>query len=255
MCVAALTLDLPTSNNLVVALGMVAYPVGDVTVSVVRRLLRAKPPLTADCSHVHHKVLAITHSPVRTVVLLSVFASVCVAAAVVLPGLAGLVALGALWAALLWAVVRNAHVRIGAMFRHRGFFRRIHATRRYLTTLLGTSRMPADVHRGVHLLAQQFDLAAVEFHEFRYVKQPERDGRVMRFDVRLREGVASWEYVPWGDDPALDNELQAVTGELLRAADRRLAFCRASAPPAPRSVEAAIVLTPVATSPQGARSL
>jgi UDP-GlcNAc:undecaprenyl-phosphate GlcNAc-1-phosphate transferase len=226
MSVAALTLDLPPANNLPIALGMVAYPVGDVVVSVVRRMLRAKPPLTPDKSHVHHKIMGRLGSAVPTLVLLLGFAAAAAAVPQILPGIRGLLALGLLWVVLAYAVIRGCHVCVARMLAHRKHFRRIHAMRRCVLALVDAAATPEEVRRSICLLPQELDLAAVEFHGVKVARIPDREGRIARHLVVLREGQGAFEHVPWSDDPTLDTEVHAVVTEVFRNADRRIAALR-----------------------------
>jgi UDP-GlcNAc:undecaprenyl-phosphate GlcNAc-1-phosphate transferase len=231
LTVAALTLDLPAANNVACALGAVSYAVGDVTLCVLRRLLRAKPLLTADRSHVHHKVLFALRSPMLAVAVLFAFAATQAAVPLLASGVAALVAMAFVWAALVVFVVRRCRVGIRRMFAHRRDFRRIHATRTYVLALVGAARVPAEVYRAVQLVPQGLDLTAVEFHDVLWRRPAPPGDPVRRIDVPLGASLASWEGAPRTDDPALDTEIESVTNELLRAADRRLDALRAAAGP------------------------
>lgn len=47
----------PTTAMLLIPVGLLGYPILDVTLAVVRRVVKGKPVLSSDRSHIHHKLL------------------------------------------------------------------------------------------------------------------------------------------------------------------------------------------------------
>lgn len=223
LLVAAIALSLPREQNLVLALALVAYPAGDIAVTVLRRLLRGKPLFAGDRSHVHHKVHDLCSSKHATLMVLVAFATLHVGLALALGGPAA-VALGvAGWAVLVAVLLWAGRRTLRHMLHNRRSFRRLHATRSYVEELLEIASVPLDVQRALSRLCDDLGLVRLALDGLGSVAEPgaPREGAV-DVDLALRHGRAQWAYVRDTIDPGLERELRAVVSELLARADERL---------------------------------
>jgi UDP-GlcNAc:undecaprenyl-phosphate GlcNAc-1-phosphate transferase len=228
--VAVLALDLPVAGNVPLALALVAYPAGDVTVAVIRRWLRAKPISVGDGSHVHHKALLHLGSARLALVALLSFAGVHMLVAHLWPGPVSLALSVLLWAGAVVVVAVVGHVRIGQMLKNRPAFRRLHALRDYVTQLIDLARTPREVGAALTRLGAdlQLNTLTLDSVEVFHVTRPEALG-IVTVNVPLPRARASWSYVPSHIDLALDREVHAVVCELLRRAQARVLWLARSA--------------------------
>lgn len=223
LLVAAIALSLPRQQNLVVALALVAYPAGDVAITVLRRLLRAKPLFAGDRSHVHHKLFDLCGSRTATLLLVTAFAALAVALALALGGPLSL-ALGiTAWTLLLGVLLWKARRSLPHMLQNRRSFRRLHATRTYVASLLEIAATPQDVSRALLRLADDMGLVRLSLDRLGTLTQPgmPREG-VVHVHLALRRGQAEWAFVRDTIDPALEHEVRTVVSELLARAHERL---------------------------------
>jgi UDP-GlcNAc:undecaprenyl-phosphate GlcNAc-1-phosphate transferase len=100
---------LPTLLPLLIPLAVMAIPLVDLLLAVIRRTRAGKNPFSPDKQHLHHRLLEMGHSQVRAVFLMyawtGLIAGTAVAVAFVpVPYALGGFALGL--AALIWAVKR-----------------------------------------------------------------------------------------------------------------------------------------------------
>lgn len=223
LLVACIALSLPRQQNLVLALALVAYPAGDVAVTILRRMLRAKPLFAGDRSHVHHKVRDLCGSTHATLLVLAGFAMLHVGAGLVLGG-ARAVALGlAAWALLVGVLLWASRRTLPHMLHNRRSFRRLHATRAYVADLLDIAATPEDVRSALLRLYDDLGLVRLELDRLGTVAESgiPREGAVA-VDLALRRGKAQWTFVRDTIDPALEREVRTVVSELLARAHDRL---------------------------------
>lgn len=65
---------------IILPIAVLALPLADFTLAVVRRLRAGKSPFTADRMHLHHRLLAMGHSPVQAVLIFYLWTAVISAA-------------------------------------------------------------------------------------------------------------------------------------------------------------------------------
>jgi UDP-GlcNAc:undecaprenyl-phosphate GlcNAc-1-phosphate transferase len=75
---------IPLYLPLVLPLAVLALPLGDLTLAVIRRLRRGQSPFAPDREHLHHRLMALGHSHRRTVLLLYFWSAVLAFGAVVM---------------------------------------------------------------------------------------------------------------------------------------------------------------------------
>lgn len=234
LLLAASTLALPQPADGVLALALLAYPLGDVAVALVRRAVRAKPLWLDDRSHVHHKLAGLLRS--RRLALLAVlaFATLLGTLPRLLPGLpalgAGLVA----WAGLLALLMHLVGEPLLAMWRHRDDFRRLHAVRPYVTQMLLLSRRDREAREALRRMAVDLRLAWLELPGLGRLHEDARIRGAVEQRIALAHGSASVGSAP-SDLPALDRDQRALLGDLLRLAEARLERLRHTRTPPPPS--------------------
>ncbi len=244
---AALLLEVPARGNLVLAVGLFAYPLGDVAFSVLRRYVRAKPLFAADRSHVHHKLT--THLGNTTRALALVAAAAAAAAGLVLwrPDRHALEALFLLWVLGTLILVQVGRVRLARMLGSRRPFQHLHLLRQYATGLLRLARTPAEVERCLGLLARDLPLAEVEVGGVHLQTDACLDPACRIETLGLPTGPARYAYVvDETEEPALSVERRTIVADLLREADHQLAVLR------PRERGPGIVPVRVGRPSQGA---
>jgi UDP-GlcNAc:undecaprenyl-phosphate GlcNAc-1-phosphate transferase len=221
--VAVLALDLPVAGNVPLALALVAYPAGDVTVAVIRRWLRAKPLFVGDGSHVHHKALLHLGNARRALPVLLAFAGAHLLVAHLWPGPVSLALSLLLWASAVITVAVAGQIGIRMMLKNRHGFRRLHALRDYVTSLIGLARNPSEVSAALTRLGADLRLHTLTLDSVGvfHTGQPAALG-IVTVDVPLHKTKASWSYVPCHMDLALDREMRSVVCDLLRRAQIRV---------------------------------
>lgn len=99
---------LPTLLPLIVPLAVIAIPLMDLLLAVVRRTRAGRSPFSPDKQHLHHRLLEMGHSQVRAVVLMAAWAALIafgVVGLAFLPTWLGLLLIGLGVAALILAVL------------------------------------------------------------------------------------------------------------------------------------------------------
>lgn len=109
------TLALPAFVPLLLPLAVLLLPLADMTLAVLRRLLKGQSPMQADRLHLHHRLLDFGHSQRRAVLIMYVWTTVFAfgaAAFAVLP-LAAAVGVAVVGVAIAaWATVRLPRSRV-----------------------------------------------------------------------------------------------------------------------------------------------
>lgn len=239
LLVAAIALSLPREGNLVLALALVAYPAGDVSLAILRRWVRAKPLFLGDASHVHHKLLGHMGSGRKTLAAVLLFAALEVTIALTIGGLLALVLGVALWMGLVAALLVAGRVGLPRMLSDRRSFRRLHALRTYVESLLRLATEPAEVRAALRRLAEDLGLVHLAIQRLGVIHEAATlPQQVVSVSVPLRLDQARFVYEPGIGDPALERELKGVVVELIRLAQLRLlrlerqgGYARSDTPP------------------------
>jgi len=141
------------------AAALLALPLGDLALSVVRRSLRGRSPFRGDQGHVHHLLLRQWHRPGRVLAGLLIFAALCVSGGVLLRDRA-LLCVVLCWAVLLGYLVVVSWPRVRTLLVHRRCFRRLHLTRRYSETALALAERPEEVALILQRVAEDLQISA-----------------------------------------------------------------------------------------------
>jgi UDP-GlcNAc:undecaprenyl-phosphate GlcNAc-1-phosphate transferase len=156
---AAFALDAPTTNNVAIAYGLLAYSLGDVALAVSRRALRGKPLFAGDKSHVHHKLRMHLRSTWGALLAAAAFAGLQLTIVFTIPGLPGLALCAGLWAALVLALMAVGRVRVRHMLSSRLPFQRMHLVRNYVLGLLRFAEERVEVENALRHLVDDMGLA------------------------------------------------------------------------------------------------
>jgi len=242
-CLGALPLSVPGPLNLPLAAGLIAIPLADVALCVVRRSLRAKPLFAPDSGHLHHILLRLWgHSPVRVLIGLGALAAAQALVVSFRPDLWGLLAAGSLLVGTLLYVLSRFHPDWPRILRHRRAFRRIHLARDYALGRLRISESREEVRRVLERVAEDLDLREVEFGGMRIERVPAANGRVLVERVECGDATASFTAAISQDDPGLLEERRIVMCELLREAWKQLrSVAPGRTPPVPARAPATSV--------------
>jgi hypothetical protein len=219
---AALTLEVEPQANLPLAIGILAYPLGDLALVVLRRLIRAKPLMAPDKSHAHHKVAQLLGSGSVALPVLVAFAGLHAALALVRPGIWSLLASGCLWVGVAVTLFIAGRYRLTPILALRAPFQRVHAIRNYGLTTLRLATGPSQVEMILRHVTEALGLESLRIAGLEVKnRQPAGETSVWT-EVLLHEAEAGWREAPQPRDPALDVERRTVIVELIRMADTRL---------------------------------
>jgi len=230
---AVAALLLPTNPetplNLPFVCGLLALPLGDFALSTVRRLMQGKPIHTADCGHVHHRLLRVWKRPDAVLAFLLLFCAVTAAIAVLVPNMIGGAVIGLLWLALSLYLLGVARSGLNGTLRRRRAMKRVHLVRHYAAAFLDLAETPADVFAVLTRVAQDLGLTTLGLREFHVALL--RPGA----EKRWRESIdcGSWSHDRSGHNDSYWEEQGTVLSDLLRRADTALECMERSNPEPP----------------------
>jgi len=158
---AALALQIPVQANVPLALAVFSYPLGDVTLAVIRRKIRGKPLFAPDRSHLHHKALRYLGSPLRALVAALAFATLHAALLVIWPSGLTLAICAALWIVLTLTLIRLGCYQPVQILAARRPMRRLHLVRDYVQASLALAETPADVGLALQHLVEAAEVETI----------------------------------------------------------------------------------------------
>lgn len=226
---AALMLRLPVHSNVPLAVGLLAYPLYDTTLAILRRFLRGSPLFSSDRSHVHHKILSlvggrrgvalITTALVAAVPLYFALARTGLSSLFLSFAFGGLVAIGLIWA---------GRSNLIHMFRGRHRQQRLYLIHAYIRGRLRLARTPDDIEACLRRLVEDVPLSAVEVGPVEILNGGHGHPSCVTERIPVHGGSVSWGHVPASDEPyALRVARESVVCEILREADKRLGEIKA----------------------------
>jgi UDP-N-acetylmuramyl pentapeptide phosphotransferase/UDP-N-acetylglucosamine-1-phosphate transferase len=225
---AALALDLPAPSNFALAAGILAFPLGDLALTVLRRTIRGKPLFAADMSHVHHKAVRyLGRAPVALLCLVG-FASFPVVTALARPGLLSLGVAAGSWFGLALALVLAGEYRLEPVLAARRSIRRIHLVRHYVSGRLELARSRDEVESVLRHMVEALELGGLEWGDVVIPGAGRTDHGSFR--IPLAQGRARWSGPRLAGDRVLEAERQAVLADLVREADERLRVVNGASP-------------------------
>jgi UDP-GlcNAc:undecaprenyl-phosphate GlcNAc-1-phosphate transferase len=220
---AALALEIPTPVNVPVTLAVLGYPLGDVTLAVLRRFVRGKPLFAPDRSHVHHKALQHLGTAPKALLAIATFAAVPMVLAVVHPGRSTIAVLLLMWCALAVALVLAGRLRPALVVGYRHPLQRMYAVRQYVATCIGLAGTKAEVELVMRHMAEALRLTQVVVGQLVVPGvTPERGTVPVTHHVPLKRGTAMWAAEPLWQHGILEEERQTITTDLVRQAASRL---------------------------------
>jgi hypothetical protein len=222
---ATLTLLLPPDRNVPLALGLMAYPLVDLGLSLLRRFVRGKPLLLADDGSVHLRLQRyLWGSEGLALALVTAMAGLIAVTGIHRANVWFIVVLLALAALLALVLVALGRIESHGILGFRRRFRHLHLVRDYVTRRLSLASSVAEVERSLRVLLEDLPLAWVCLGPWHLENGGAGDPALVREEAEVGDQVASWGYLPPpGDPPALRSERHGVVVEVLAAADHRLA--------------------------------
>lgn len=218
---AALVLELPGTSNVPLGLAVMAYPLGDVTLAVMRRFARGKPLFAPDRSHIHHKAMQHLGSSTKALIAIVLFAATSLAVGLTHPGLLSVAFTLAMWGGLAGLLVWAGRVRPGLVLAYRRPLQRMYALRQYVGTSLTTADSRDDVVRALRHLAEALELSEIRVGGL-VLGNPSASEGGREYAVPLKRGTAAWTAQPLWAHGILEEERQTITTDLLRQAAHTL---------------------------------
>ena len=222
--IAALVLKAPPNANVPIAIGVMAYPLGDVAVAVVRRFLRGKPVLVGDRSHVHHKMMEYLGGAGPALLALVIFAAIPMLMLLWNPGLISITLTAVLWGIVVVALVRIGQVKIRHLRSDKCPLQQMYVMRDYVERTMQVTQDDKDIRRVLRHMAEALSLVSIDLPgmHLRLHREVVHGGR--RHVVPLGDAVAEWTAKPLdhSDSGVLEEEREIVVTDLIRQAAGRL---------------------------------
>ena len=219
---AALTFELPVRNNLPLALAILAYPLGDVFLAMLRRFVRGKPLFAGDRGHVHHKIYGYLQSNGWTLAVVVVFSGVLMALAIRSPGRRTLTLIFLAWALVAVLLVWAGQFRLKKIFGSRRPLRFLYVVREYVDGALKLAHTREEVNLALLHLAEALRLSRIEVRGTHVTGPPAAGQEPVEHVVALKEGTARWAAAPLYDSESLEEERRTVVTDMVRHAASRL---------------------------------
>ena len=221
--IAGLVLEAPTNANIPIAIGVMAYPLGDVTLAIVRRFLRGKPIFVGDRSHVHHKMMEHLGSAGKALGALVAFAAVPMGLVLLWPGLLSIALTILWWGGLVAVLIRLGQVRFDRLSSDRRPLQQLYVLRDYVERTLALSDDTKDVERALRHMAEPLSITSVSLPGFSLRMDGDTQGE-QRYAVPLGTATAAWTAIPLSEDERgnLEDEREIVVTDLVRQAAVRV---------------------------------
>ncbi len=232
---AALVLELPARANVPLAVAVLSYSLGDVTLAVARRFIRGKPLFAPDRSHVHHKAVHYLGSPLRALIAVLCMATLHASLLLLWPGVASLLICGAMWLFVAVALLKLGHYEPANVLGGRRPMRRLHLLQRYVACSLELATSRVEVEQALQHLAEA---TAVDSLGVAGLRVASRDATCVhdRIDCACEDvpvalsaaephsaaRFCTWSAASTMGGATLDQERETIMASLLRQAARRL---------------------------------
>jgi UDP-GlcNAc:undecaprenyl-phosphate/decaprenyl-phosphate GlcNAc-1-phosphate transferase len=218
-CVVLVSLRLGPEAPPHAAFALAAYPVGDLLVSIVRRLARGKPVWTGDVAHVHHQLRDRLGSTERGLLATCGFAFALAVLVLAQPPAQAFVLWALAWCAagvtlFLWSPTTWAQVRAS-----RPAFRALHRERRHALAAVHAAPDVATLWDALARHAPSLGLVGLSVD--RWANSDDTVPGTVRVRIALRGGRAAYALREVPQDPALARETHAVVTEVVRSAHAR----------------------------------
>lgn len=219
---AALALDVRPEANFAIALGILAFPLGDLALAILRRTIRGKPLFAADQSHVHHKAAQYLGSDAAALLILVVIAAMPMVATLARPGLVSLGLTAALWMAISVSIVAAGKYRLAPVLTARRSIQKLHVVRRYVLGGLDLVRERSEIEMLLRHMVEALGLHALEVDGIKIREGEGAIGDDLWSEIPLEGRVARFAGPSMTHDPALERERRTVIVDVVREAEERL---------------------------------
>lgn len=221
----AAVLALPPARMVPLGLAVFAYPLGDVVLTLARRIIRGQPIWRPDRSHIHHKLVVHLGSHAPALLLVVLFSAVEILMALAYPGLPSvlLVLLG--WAGIAALLVSAGQYSVNRALATREPIRRLHVVMRYARDSIRLASRPHDVETALQHLIEGIGVAHLELPAF----EIELVNRLHDFDtlrshhIDILKGKARWAEPRCANSQRVEIERETAVVEIVRMAGERLA--------------------------------
>lgn len=224
--VSAGVLLLPADKLVPYGLAIFAYPIGDVVLTVTRRIVRGQPIFRPDRSHIHHKALSHLGSHAPVLLLAVLFAAVEILVAIAYPGLPAVIAVVIGWAAIAFLLVGAGQYNLSTVMATREPVQRLHVVTRYVRDSIRLASRPRHVATALQHLVEGMGLSRLALPAF----DVDLTNRLRAFgDLRQhRVGVVTGEAI-WSDerctyDPRVEIERETTVVQIVLQASERLSY-------------------------------
>jgi UDP-GlcNAc:undecaprenyl-phosphate GlcNAc-1-phosphate transferase len=216
----ALALQVRPEQNVPLVVGILAYPLADLSLAVLRRFVRGKPLFEADRGHLHHRVLQFVGEVRLALATIVLFAGALLALALLRPGVASVaITLGVLAVVgigLVWRASQNG----GRVFAYRRPLQHLYVVKRYAMDCLKLAECRDDVVKALRAMADALEISDVRLRNVILGNGLVPEGYAVH-SVPLRGDRATWAAFPI-DDALVEEERKTVVTDVLRTADKVL---------------------------------
>lgn len=212
-------------TNVVLAVGLLTLPIGDVCLCILRRLLMGKSVGAADRGHLHHRVLRRLKSPTLALGALLLVAATTIAITVKQPDLYGVILNTTVFGAfVIWVHQRN-RTPLRVTLQQRPAFAHLQVTRKYFLSRLRVCRTRDDISQTLNDMTRDFEIANLRIgnYETKSDHVGRGSGALCKRSLSIADGnnEASWISLQTPNGSALEEEREGAIAEILRAVELR----------------------------------